>query len=348
MAGTENPVCRFSEFFRSVASVPSGSEANSAPERSLVIDWQQLAEFDANLAHRLRDHPDATMGYACEALMTMAESRLSPSRLQQLRIRNLDVDTPVERLETVDLGQLVSVSGLVVATTDVRPRLTVIAVECQQCGTITKGRSLALTTPDIASCRSCGREEYVPITTESDFVDSQHARLRVSDSATETESETIHIRLDATLQPVTPGAAMTVTGVVRPCRRTELNRQATIQTRFIDSVGNSSRNKAPEPSPLPAGWTLSDLAAQSTYLTNITEAVASSVPGFRRAKLALALQYVTPTPLGSTTAGTGPHLLLLAPDTGQWRRLLEGYSLLPKRVRRVLPGRHKTVSFCMI
>ena len=327
MVGTDNPVSQFKEFYRRIASVPSGADDDPVQEWSCVIDWEQLAEFNPHLAQRLLDQPDATIGYAREALVMLGTECASTGELPQLRIRNLPADTYPDTLATVQLGQLVSLSGMVVATTDVRPGLTAIAVECKQCGTITQGHYFGLTTPKIERCWSCGRDEYMAITTDSDCVDTQHARLRV-DAADDTCLQTVHLRIEADLQPVTPGTHMDVTGIVRPCQRSELNQQPAVDTRFIDCSDIVPRKSTPEQAPTETTWTLGDLAAQPTYLTALANAVAPSVPGFWRAKLALALLYVAPDPFGSQSAGSGLNILLLAPETSHRRRVLEAFAEL--------------------
>lgn len=327
MSGTDNPVSQFKEFYRRIASVPSGADDGPVQERSCVIDWEQLAAFNPDLADQMVDQPDATMGYAREALMMLGTECASTGRVPQLRIRNLPADTPPETLATVQLGQLVSLSGLVVATTDVRPGLTTIAVECQQCGTITQGRYFGLTTPNIERCWSCGQDEYVAITTDSDCIDTQYARLRIG-PADRTDLQTVHLRIEADLQPVTPGTHVDVTGIVRPYQRSELNQQPTVDTRFIDCSDIVPRKSTSEPVPTETTWTLSDFAAQPTYLTGLANAVAPSVPGFWRAKLALALLYVAPDPFGSQSPKSGLNILLMAPETSHRRRVLEAFAEL--------------------
>ena len=326
MVGTENPVNRFRAFFDELDSVPSESDANPLQERSLVIDWGQLADFDAALAQQLVNHPDAILGYAREALLTLGATRAPDDGLPQLRIRNLKTATLPGELATVPLGHLVSVSGMLVATTDVRSSLTAITVECQRCGTITKGRYFGLTTPDVRSCRSCGETENQPVPSESDCVDTQYGRLLVPTSTGDTQSETIHLRLDADLQPVSPGTPVTVTGIVRPCQRSDLNRRPTLQTRFIDCLDIVSENRTHKEAPSPTTWTPNDLAAQSTYLASLADAIAPSVSGFWRAKLGLALLYVEPTRPDVQPPQCSPNILLVAPTTAQRRRLLEAFS----------------------
>lgn len=327
MLGTDNPVSQFREFYRRIASVPSGADDDPLQEWSCVIDWEQLATFNPALADCLLDQPDATIGYAREALMMLGAECASPGRLPQLRIRNLPTDTPPDALATVQVGQFVSLSGMVVATTDVRPGLTTIAIECQQCGRIMKGRYFGLTTPNIECCWSCGRDEYVAKTTDSDCVDTQYARLRI-DPTDDTDAQTVHLRIEGDLQPVTPGTHVDVTGIVRPCQRSELNQQPTIDTRFIDCSDIVPRTATPEPVPTETTWTLGDLAAQPTYLTALVKAIAPSVPGFWRAKLALTLLYVAPAPFGSQSAESDLNILLLAPETSHRHRLLEAFTEL--------------------
>ncbi|SDK14104.1 DNA replicative helicase MCM subunit Mcm2, Cdc46/Mcm family [Halovenus aranensis] len=332
MTGTDNPVRQFREFYRRVESVSSEVDNDSLQKRSIIIDWEALAEFNADLADLLLDQPDATIGYAREALMMLGTERAPTGGLPQFRIRNLPTDMSPDELATVQLGQLVSISGMVVATTDVRPELLTIAAECQQCGAITKGRYFGLTTPNIECCWSCGQDEYVPITADSECVDTQRARLLI-DSEGDTDLKTVHLRIEDDLQPVTPGTRVRVTGIVRPCQRTELNQQPSIDTRFIDCSDIVLQDGTPGRVPTETTWTLGDLAAQPTYLTGLANAVAPSVPGFWRAKLALALLYVEPTPFGSRTSQGGPNILLLAPESSHRRRVLEAFGELDRGVQ---------------
>lgn len=322
MADNNNPVSRFRQFFAGIDLAPVGPDTTPPQDWSITIDWQRLADFDTELAQQLLDQPDPVIGYAREALATLIDPPTAVDGPPQVRVRNLDANTSPDLLATGPVGHFVSVSGTLVAVSDVRPTLKLVTVECERCGTITKGRYFGLTNPEIESCRSCGRATNQPVITESVCVDTQYGRLLVAGSTAKGDSETIHVRLDGDLQPVTAGATVTVTGVVRPCQQSELDRQPTIQTRFIDCSDIVLDDRTHDPTPPSPTWTLGDLARQPTYLAELANGLAPSVPGFWKAKLVFTLLFVQPTFPGSQSSRHGPNILIVAPETGHRSQLL--------------------------
>ena len=325
MADAQDPVGRFTRFFREhhTDSISSLAVEKSDGRRSLTINWQQLAEFDTELSRRFLEQPDVVAGYAREALITMGIDRDRRSGSPHIRVCDIDTETISTQLGSVPPGRLVSMSGIIEATTNIHPVVTVGAYACPQCGDTTRGRYLGLGLKMPEYCKSCGfSDRFEVLPGESLCIDAQQARLRITDTDIGAHGDTICLFLADELPPVTPGDTVTVSGVLRPCRDTDIDPRTTTQTRFIESYSVESTAIGPEPAPLPAGYTLGDLSSRPDYLIRLADAVAPTVPGFWRSKLAFVFQYVTPTLPGGETGDHGPNVLIVTPSKTHRRRLL--------------------------
>ncbi|MFB6281689.1 MAG: hypothetical protein ABEH40_06700, partial [Haloferacaceae archaeon] len=139
--GDRDYVDRFHTFFRNYCDDDIAELAQHYPseQRSLHVDYDDLYTHDRELAEDLRSQPDQLVEYAEEALRQYdlpADVKLGRAHV---RVRNLPdtVDIRGIRVHDDHIGRLVAVQGIVRKATDVRPKITEAAFECQRCGTMT-------------------------------------------------------------------------------------------------------------------------------------------------------------------------------------------------------------------
>lgn len=128
----------FMEFYRDHYRDDLGELAQWYPNRrSLHIDYEELYQFDRDLAEDYRTKPEEVRAYAEEALYKYdfpADVSLDGANV---RIGNLTESTSVREIDAkTQNGELLSVEATVREATDVRTEVTEGAFTCQRCGTV--------------------------------------------------------------------------------------------------------------------------------------------------------------------------------------------------------------------
>ena len=150
----------FEEFYRNYYRNEIGELAQKYPtdQKSLWIDWQDLYRFDPDLADDYRSQPGQMQDYAEEALRLYdlpVDVKLGQAHV---RVRNLPESTDIRALRHEHHGRLISVQGIVRKATDVRPKVTNAAFECQRCGTLTRIPQVAGDFQEPHECQGCERQ----------------------------------------------------------------------------------------------------------------------------------------------------------------------------------------------
>ncbi|KAI9221692.1 MCM2/3/5 family-domain-containing protein [Blastocladiella britannica] len=114
---------------------------------------------------------------------------------------NLNGEKRLRELRGVDVGQLVTVSGTVTRTSEVRPELLYGVFECSECGTATMEveQQFAYTEPIMCQNPTCqNRISWVPLLSRSKFTDWQ--KVRVQENPSEIPSGAMPRSLDVVLR----------------------------------------------------------------------------------------------------------------------------------------------------
>ncbi|MFB6164249.1 MAG: AAA family ATPase, partial [Haloarculaceae archaeon] len=150
----------FEEFYRNYYRNEIGDLAQKYPtdKKSLYVDWQDLYRFDPDLADDVRTHPEQFQDYAEEALRLYdlpVDVKLGQAHV---RIQNLPESTEIREIRADHRGNLIAVQGIVRKATDVRPKVTTAAFECQRCGTLTRIPQTAGDFQEPHECQGCERQ----------------------------------------------------------------------------------------------------------------------------------------------------------------------------------------------
>lgn len=215
---------RFEAFFREYMpeEIESMAEEYSPSNRSLRIDYEELAESDPSLAENFLERPD-TVRQKAEAAMKAAVpglereiQRAGPHGRANVRIRGLPEDRQrlVGKCRTHDLGTLLSIDGEVADTERVSPHAEIAAWECQRCSNIQHQHQVYGSMVEPHQCTECEcagpwalRED------ESELVDHQEIALMPPDPQRDDPPFlTVHLHDDIT-DAVGKGDIVSVVGV---------------------------------------------------------------------------------------------------------------------------------------
>jgi len=331
--GNQELTERFIQFYRNYYREEVGRLAQEYPNerRSLYVDYNDLFTFDRDLAEDYLAKPEQMREYAEEALRLYdlpADVSLGQAHV---RIRGLPSEQTVDirdlRVQDDHIGSLIAVQGIIRKATDVRPKVTEAAFECQRCGTMSYIPQTDGGFQEPHECQGCERQGPFSVNhDQSEFVDSQKLRVQESPEGLrggETpQSIDVDIEDDVT-GDVTAGDHVTVTGVLHIEQVTQGQEKTALFDLYMDGVTIEIEDEEFEDMDI-----TDDDIAEIVELSNDPEiyekmvgSIAPAIYGYEEEKLAMVLQLFSGVtkhlPDGSRIRGD-LHLLLIGdPGTGK-------------------------------
>ncbi|WP_053949171.1 hint domain-containing protein [Halolamina sediminis] len=331
--GNQELTERFIQFYRNYYREEVGRLAQEYPNerRSLYVDYNDLFTFDRDLAEDYLAKPEQMQEYAEEALRLYdlpADVSLGQAHV---RLRALPSEQTVDirdlRVQDDHIGSMIAVQGIVRKATDVRPKVTEAAFECQRCGTMSYIPQSDGGFQEPHECQGCERQGPFSVNhDQSEFVDSQKLRVQESPEGLrggETpQSIDVDVEDDITGN-VTAGDHVTVTGVLHIEQVTQGQEKTALFDLYMDGVTIEIEDEEFEDMDI----TDEDIA-EIVELSNDPEiyekmvgSIAPAIYGYDEEKLAMVLQLFSGVtkhlPDGSRIRGD-LHLLLIGdPGTGK-------------------------------
>ena len=191
---------------------------------SLVVDFQHLVQYEGALASALEQSPPDTLKLFSESgLLMLTELDMEFARKVQrfnVRISNYQRKASIRSLNSSYIGRMVSISGVIVRSSEVMTQLKTGAFRCTSCQTVTPADQVGslYTTP--RACPVCNRSgpgtfELEP--SQSTFEDFQSISLqeRPEDLPAGQMPQTLDLALtDDLVSSARPGDRVVVTGIV--------------------------------------------------------------------------------------------------------------------------------------
>ena len=318
----------FQEFYRSYYRNEIGELARKYPteQKSLYVDWQDLYRFDPDLADDFRRKPGQLIEYAEEALR-LYDLPVDVSLGQgHVRVSNLSTTTDIRAIRAEHRGELLQVQGVVRKATEVRPKITTAAFECQRCGTLTRiPQDGDFQEPH--ECQGCERQGPFRVNyDQSEFVDAQKLRVQESPEGLrggETpQSIDVNIEDDITGE-VTAGDSVTATGILRLEQRGGDRDKSAVFDTYMEGVTVEIDDEQFEDMEITDAdkKQIVELSNADDVYEQIEGAIAPSIYGYKVEKRAMAFQLFSGVtkhlPDGSRTRGDLHILLIGDPGTGK-------------------------------
>ena len=322
---------QFIQFYRKYYRDEIGTLAQQYPneQRSLYVDYDDLSTFDIDLAEDYLAKPDQMQEYAEEALRLYdlpADVKLGRAHV---RLTNLPETVDIRNIRVHDdhIGRIISVQGIVRKATDVRPKITEAAFECQRCGTMTYIPQSDSGFQEPHECQGCERQGPFHVDfDQSEFVDAQ--KVRVQESPEGLRGGETPQNIDVDLEDdvtgrVTAGDHVTVTGVLHIEQQTANNEKTPIFDLYMDGVAVEIEDEEFEDMNITEADVaeIVDLSNEPDIHEMMVDSVAPSIYGYREEKLAMILQLFSGVtkhlPDGSRIRGDLHMLLIGDPGTGK-------------------------------
>lgn len=150
-------------------------------QQSLVVDHHDLAAYNQDIAKRLTDEPDAILRAFHDALyetLKLEHADYAEKIKDGLRVRvaNYPLQTTLRMVDAGLIGKLVSVAGMVVRASEVKPFANVLAFKCPQ-GHTGATEQKELTWGKTVRCEQCGEMAELDLAS-SKFINFQLIRMQ--------------------------------------------------------------------------------------------------------------------------------------------------------------------------
>ena len=345
-AGNQDLTERFIQFYRNYYREEIGTLAQRYPneQRSLYVEYDDLFQFDRDLAEDFRTKPDQMREYAEEVLRLYdLPADVSLGRAH-VRLHHLpdNIDIRGIRVHDDHIGKLVSVQGIVRKATDVRPKVTEAAFECQRCGTMTYIPQSDGGFQEPHECQGCERQGPFRVNfDQSEFVDSQKLRIQESPEGLrggETpQSLDVDIVDDITGQ-VSPGDHVTCVGVLHIEQVQQGNEKSAIFDLYMDGVSIAIEDEEFEDMDITDEdrREIIALSERDDIYEAMVDSIAPAIYGYEEEKLAMILQLFSGVtkhlPDGSRIRGDLHMLLIGDPGTGKSQMISYIEHIAPRSV----------------
>lgn len=192
-------------------------------ERSVVIDYEDLIQFNTDLGHNLLARPDESLKEfrtaAFEVLSTENASYASQIKDSlNVRVRGIPDKVSLRKVDTSYLDKMIAVAGMVVRSSELRPLLVDAAFVCPN-EHVTRLKQDGVVIKRPLKCDSCEETRLLDLDErQSAFIDSQV--LRVQELPEELPPGQLPRFFDVDLEgdivnTARPGDRLVLTGVVR-------------------------------------------------------------------------------------------------------------------------------------
>ena len=320
---------RFEEFYRNYCRNEIGELAQKYPNdrKSLYIDWDDLYRFDPDLADDYRTKPGQLQEFAEEALR-LYDLPVDVSLGQaHVRVRNLPDAEDIRSIRHEHHGNLIAVRGIVRKATDVRPKVTEAAFECQRCGTLSRIPQTAGDFQEPHECQGCERQGPFRLNTDrSQFIDAQKIRVQESPEGLrggETpQSIDVNVEDDIT-GTVTAGDHVRVTGILKLDQQGSDQDKSPMFDIYMEGVTVVIEDEQFEDMEITDAdkKEIVELSNEPDVYDRMVGAIAPSIYGYEKEKLAMMLQLFSGVskdlPDGSRIRGDLHMLLIGDPGTGK-------------------------------
>lgn len=182
---TIDPQERFQDFLKTEKYRQRISQTALAGRTTLVVEFEDLLNFDRKLAEELLKKPEEILRHANNAAYAQLQIE-DPEYGEKVgtvvtRVVRLLEAAPLRKLGSEQIGRLVMVEGVVVRSSPVRPMVMRGAFKCKRCGTVNPidQTGAFLRAPFACSIPDCGSKgPFEFVQEESTFVDSQDLRIQ--------------------------------------------------------------------------------------------------------------------------------------------------------------------------
>jgi len=224
----ENPEERFQDFLRTFMADEEykyrkrlGHVALSG-FRSIIVDFEDLIAHDADLARSILDKPDEYLEYLDRS--AWAQLKIEDPEYAEIikrlrvRFRKLPEKHSLRKIGSENIGRLLSIDGIIVRSTSVKPLLLKAAFQCRKCNAMSYIEQAGTLMRGPGVCAHCRSKIFEFMEKMSTFMNSQEIRIqeRPEDLPPGQLPRAVDIKLSEDLVDIArPGDRVSIIGIAR-------------------------------------------------------------------------------------------------------------------------------------
>lgn len=307
-------------------------------EKSLYVSFSDVNRgTELEFASLLLEAPDVMLRSAREALRRI--DLPTGVSLEDAHVRIVELPK-IHRLQIRDIrshhiGRLISVEGIVLKMTEVRPKVVAAAFKCQKCGHVAFVRQEGRGFVEPSECEHCERKAPFRLAPEiSKFVDAQ--KMRLQEPPEELRGGEMPQILDVNLEDdiagvATPGDRVVVTGILRSYQRHSHYGKSPFFDVYLDAISVEREEKEFEEIEITGDdeKKILELKNDPHIYEKLIRSIAPSIYGYEEVKEAILLQLFSgiPKELPDGTRIRGDIHVLLVGDPGIAKSQLLSYAV---------------------
>jgi replicative DNA helicase Mcm len=224
----QNPEERFQDFLRTFRADEEykyrkrlGHVALSG-FRSIIVDFEDLIAHDADLARSILDKPDEYLEYldrsAWAQLKIEDPEYAEVIKRLRVRFRKLPEKHSLRKIGSENIGRLLSIDGIIVRSTSVKPLLLKAAFQCRKCNAMSYVEQAGTLMRGPGVCAHCRSKVFEFMEKMSIFMNSQEIRIqeRPEDLPPGQLPRAVDIKLSEDLVDIArPGDRVSIIGIAR-------------------------------------------------------------------------------------------------------------------------------------
>lgn len=322
-------------------------EMYSSDKKSLCIDFDDIIDFDDDLADQYLSNPEATFVSSCEALKNVVGVVCNPKKEGEYfaRIYNLPKTNqiPIRNLLAEHVGKIIQTTAVAMRVSDPMPEIKDAIFSCEHCGEFICiiQDSEEFKKPITCPSPACGRKGNFKLMSHlTRYIDRQNIeaieRREDLTGTTMPRKLTVHAKYDLA-DAVKPGQRIVIVGIVKTIQQqSKITRtKATTCNRFLEVIyiaptEEDIENLIPTDEEIEV---INQLSAEEDFIEE--KLVKSFAPAikhnhFIKYAMLIAMAGADWVEVGSTTIRGDSHLLLVGdPGTAKSQLTRFAISLIP-------------------
>jgi len=289
--------------------------------KSLVVEFEELTEFDKDLASSLLDSPSDFLDAA--DLILGGITKIPDVRF---RVKGLDKSVELRQIRAVHVGKFIQVEGVMRRAGQVKPEVKVAVFKCRRCNEETSIEQVGefLVDPPICNNPNCGaRGRFDLVIEKTIFRDWQS--LQVEEHPAKLRGGRMPRRFDGILRDdyvdkAVPGNHVLITGTLKVLQDKFQKEKKTVFRNLLFVNHLDVLQKGVEEAELTEDdeKKIKELAKDPWFARNIVKSIAPAILGHDNIKEAVALQLFgcSPIELADGTRIRGDTHILLTGEPG--------------------------------
>jgi replicative DNA helicase Mcm len=293
----------------------------AAGQKSLVVEFEQLLEFDMELSKALLEGPNDFLD-ASDAVLT--EITKLPG--MRLRVKGLDKSTVIRDIRAAQVGKFIQVEGILTRSSEVKPEVKEAVFKCLRCGELNHVMQIdeVFREPLICENPNCNMRGPFKLEVESsEFRDWQS--IRIQERPEELRGGRMPRQLDCIIKDdfvdkAVPGNHMVASGILRVFQEGMFRQRKTTFRKILFINHIEVMQKGVEETELsPEDEARIKELGKDPWLRNLViQSISPSIYGYEPVKEGIALQLFgcSPVELPDGARIRGDTHILLTGDPG--------------------------------